>query len=280
MLTNFHMHSRYCDGRGELREFAEIAFKKGFSRIGFSGHSPVPFPSSWNMPAERLPAYLADIAALQAEYRGRLDILAGLEIDYVSDIKYPPAEWPAANGLDYFIGAVHFMGFLENGSRFTADSPAGEFEAGLRECFNGDVEAAVRRYYELVAEMALALRPPVVAHIDVIMKNNIGGARFSQDAKWYRDAAIGALEAVKRAGSAVEVNTGGKLRNPDCPIYPAPFILKEMKRMGIPAMINSDAHRPEDIDGLFGDARALLGEAGFDATVAIGTGGTLEEYPL
>ena len=48
---NFHTHTRDCDGKGEAREFAEIALARGMPRIGFSGHNPVPFAASWTMPA-------------------------------------------------------------------------------------------------------------------------------------------------------------------------------------------------------------------------------------
>lgn len=36
MKVNYHTHSRYCDGRGEPREYVEYAVSQGFTHLGFS----------------------------------------------------------------------------------------------------------------------------------------------------------------------------------------------------------------------------------------------------
>ena len=38
-IGNYHTHTRHCDGRGEVRDFAESALRKGMPRLGFSGHN-------------------------------------------------------------------------------------------------------------------------------------------------------------------------------------------------------------------------------------------------
>jgi len=278
--ANFHTHSKYCDGRGELREFAEAAVKKGFTRLGFSSHAPVPFETEWTMRPERLRDYLKEVRSLAAEFSGRLEILTGLEIDYIPDIGFPKGSWIEELGLDYFIGSVHFIAVTQNGWRLTADCARPKFDAGVAECFGSSVERAVKYYYALVAQMALALKPPVIGHIDVIMKNNICPAVFSEDEPWYRAAVMGALEAARSAGSAIEINTGGAIRNSKCPLYPSLWILREMRAMKIPAVLNSDAHGPEDIDGYFTEARQILREAGFKNTLAPGRAGTWDEVPV
>jgi len=278
--TNFHTHSKYCDGRGELREFADAAVEKGFACLGFSSHAPVPFDTDWMMKSGDLDRYLRETRSLAAEFRGRLEILTGLEIDYIPDIGFPSASWISSAGLDYYIGSVHFIAIFHDGRRLTADCVREKFDAGISECFGGSIERAVRYYYALISQMALSMKPPIIGHIDVIMKNNAAPARFSEDDPWYRAAVLGALEAARAAGSAVEVNTGGAIRNSKCPIYPSLWILREMAAMNIPVVLNSDAHRPEDLDGYFTDARLMLKEAGYKNTVAPGAAGSWHEVAL
>lgn len=38
MLSNYHIHSTFCDGKNTPVEVVEAAIQKGFDAIGFSGH--------------------------------------------------------------------------------------------------------------------------------------------------------------------------------------------------------------------------------------------------
>ena len=38
MLTNYHTHTRFSDGKGEPEEFVLQALKLGFDALGFSEH--------------------------------------------------------------------------------------------------------------------------------------------------------------------------------------------------------------------------------------------------
>ena len=49
MRSNYHTHSRYCDGKGELREYVELALANGFSALGFSGHAALPFKNTFSI---------------------------------------------------------------------------------------------------------------------------------------------------------------------------------------------------------------------------------------
>ncbi len=81
--TNYHSHTHFCDGIMGPEAYAAEAFAQGLWAYGFSSHAPLPYPASWGMQPESLPMYLAQIARLQADYRGKLQLYAGLEVDYV-----------------------------------------------------------------------------------------------------------------------------------------------------------------------------------------------------
>ncbi len=278
--ANFHTHSEYCDGRGPLRDYINSALNKGLARLGFSGHAPLPFETGWAMKPEKLGGYLEEVNILAREYAGSIEILRGLEIDYIPDIKFPDGAWIESLGLDYFIGSVHFLGFLSDGTRFTVDGDKAELKRGIEEAFGGSVRAAVEHYYSLVSAMALELRPSFIGHFDIIMKNNFDGFFFSEDEKWYRDCVTGALEAVSQSERPLEVNTGGRIRNPRCPIYPSPWIMKRAAEMKIPIILNADAHSPENIDGYFDEAKKMIEDAGYAHTLAPGKNGNWDEAAL
>src|SRR5262249_1444613 len=73
------------------------------------------------------------------------------------------------------------------------------------------------------------------------------------------DEAAGAFAA---AGVCAEINTAG-WRKPVSEIYPAPPFLQACRRAGVPVLINSDAHVPEDVGRGFERAALLAREAGY-----------------
>ena len=74
MLSNYHTHSSYCDGKGEPREYVEFALANGFTALGFSGHAPLPFSNTFSIHNEDYLAYCNEVRALKEEYRDRIDI--------------------------------------------------------------------------------------------------------------------------------------------------------------------------------------------------------------
>ena len=126
--------------------------------MAFSDHAP----SCLTLPARicscltvQLSDYLAEIERLKKGVFGKAQVYKSLEGGLC-------AEWLAsiANirnaGLDYTIGAVHFVDYYPKGAWYFA----GRNEAlpGLEEIFRNDIRACIQRYYNLVQEMVL--QPP------------------------------------------------------------------------------------------------------------------------
>jgi histidinol-phosphatase (PHP family) len=261
--SNYHTHTRHCDGQGEPQEYAESAIRKGMPRLGFSGHNVLPFPTSWTMPAERLAGYLQEVRALRERYGERVEIVLGMEVDFIPGITSPRAPRIQELGLDYTVGSVHFIGPADGDHEWTVDGPPEEMEDAVRDGFGGETRRAVEQYYRLLALMAETAPPDIVGHFDLVKKNNRDGRWFREDAPWYRAAVRHALEAVRTSGSVLEVNTGGVVRNTSGAFYPSPWIMQEAWEMAIPVVINADAHHPDQIDGKFAEAAALLRDAGY-----------------
>jgi histidinol-phosphatase (PHP family) len=270
IVANYHCHSRFDDGHGELEEYVQAALRKGMRTLGFAGHAPVPFPCDWTMPPALLPEYLDTACRLQNAYRDRIELLVGLEVDYIPEIIAPTSAQIRALNLDFTVGSVHFIGRLADGELWTADGPPEELERGAAESFGGDIRETVEEYYRRMTAMVSTAPPDIIGHFDVIKKNNRGDRYFSEDASWYRAAVSQTLEAVASSPCILEINTGGIVRGTSGALYPSKWILAECLKREIPVMINSDAHRPEQLDGYYGEAVAILKEIGFRDLTQIG----------
>jgi hypothetical protein len=85
------------------------------------------------------------------------------------------------------------------------------------------------------------------------------GHRPAGDLRRYYEPAI---EALAKHGVAFEMNTAG-LRKAAGEIYPAFRFIELARQAGVPVLINSDAHSPEEVGSGFDAARELARRAGY-----------------
>jgi len=257
--STFHAHSSFDDGTCGLEDYVRAAVAKGFSVLGFSAHAPVLFQSDWNMNPARFPEYVATARALEEKYRDQIEIYTGLEADYYKGC----TDWRNKEGIDYTIGGMHFVQNPKTGLYLTFDGNRQEFEQILDDIYEGKITALVEGYYGLVREMLMKMTPNIVAHLDVIKKNNASGRYFDEEDEWYRDEVMKTLEVISLTHTIVEVNTGGMARGYTREPYPSRWILEECLAMDIPVMVNSDTHNPDTIDFYFDESYQLLREIGY-----------------
>ena len=86
ILSDFHVHTTYCDGTNPSEEMVLEAISRGMKKLGFSGHSYTPFDEEPCMSPEGTRLYLDEIHRLKGKYSGQIEILCGTECDYYSNI--------------------------------------------------------------------------------------------------------------------------------------------------------------------------------------------------
>ena len=115
MKANYHTHTWRCNhAEGNEQQYVENALKAGLEVLGFSDHTPYPFPngyrSSFRMLPEQLGGYVETVLQLRERYARRIEIPLGLEAEY-----YPKhfqkllallRDYP----MDYLILGQHFVG--------------------------------------------------------------------------------------------------------------------------------------------------------------------------
>ena len=85
----------------------EFAVAHGFSELGFSGHCPLPFENTFSITDYE--GYCNEVRALKEEYKDRIKIHLGLEMDYVPGMLEDFTPLIEQGQLDYTIGSVHLI---------------------------------------------------------------------------------------------------------------------------------------------------------------------------
>ena len=270
---NLHTHSKFCDGSGEPEEYVKSALEKGFHSLGFSSHAPVPFKNNFAIKDDvELQKYCQAIRELQILYRDRIFIWLALELDYVDGISRDFLEFSQTCLLDYTIGSVHLVKNENKDGLWFIDGPKIEsYDEGLKNIFGGDIRKAVSAYYQQVNRMVLTQKPDIIGHFDKIKMHN-QNRYFSEDEPWYRRLVMDLLNILRQSGTIVEVNTRGIYKKRCDDLYPGHWVLKEIKKKGIPVTLSSDAHRPEEIDGYYAEAQEILRSIGFKNLVYFNEG--------
>lgn len=259
MWSNFHTHSHYCDGKGQLQEYVDAAKKNKVASLGFSSHAPVPFACKWCMPQEKLPVYLKEVESLKKN-NPEIEIYKSLEIDFIPGVISP---FQFKDDLDYTIGSIHFIDKLPDGKPWEIDGTHNIFLEGLDKIFKNNFRDAFVRYFELTREMIYAAAPDIIGHLDKIKIQNPQEKFFNETDSWYQQEVQKTLKLIANAGLIIEVNTRGIYQKKSTTTYPSPWILEEIHKHNIPVTISSDAHHADDLINQFKQTAQMLLKIGF-----------------
>lgn len=253
LRQDLHTHSTFDDGESTLREMADGALRAGLRSVGFSVHSPLPFANSWACPAERLPGFLRETAQLRGEYRGRLTIYTGIELDGESTVELAP--------FDYVIGSLHH---LRCGGQLFAVDESAEASRAMAAAF-GSADRAAEAYFAQYARLASDPRVDIVGHFDLLLKFHEQDPLFDPASPAYLAAARRAMEQLAAAGKIFELNTGAISRGYRTAPYPEETLLRMLCAMGGRITLHSDAHSADALAFRFAETAALARRCGFRA---------------
>lgn len=253
ILQNLHTHSVWDDGRDTLEDMVRAAIRAGLTSVGFSGHSPMPFPNGWAIPPERLAGYRAEVMRLKKAYAGQIDVYCGLEWDLLSA--------PPTPEYDYVIGSIHHMPTAD--SIINVDNSPEETKRYLKTYFGGDPDAAAQAYFSRYAVLAAVEAVDIVGHFDLITKFDEQHGFFNADSPAYLAAAMEALKTLVDADKIFEINTGAISRGFRTTPYPSAELLKVIRSLGGRVTVTSDAHSTSGIACSFEAAERLARECGF-----------------
>lgn len=244
-LYNLHSHTHYCDGHNTLQEMVSAAAAQGFQIWGVSPHSPVCVDSPCNMSRDSVAQYIAECASLQDSYAGRIRILTGMEVDYISADFGPHIDYFRELPLDYRIGSVHYVPSQE-GVLMDCDGSAERFARYLKEGFHDDLRYVVEKFFEQELMMLEKGGFEVLGHFDKIAGNASAVDPALESYGWYRALVDDVIDHAAANGCIVEINT--KALEERRRFYPAADVWPRLLKAGVPIAVNSDAHRTDRLN--------------------------------
>ena len=255
LKRNYHTHTYRCQhATGDCLDYASVAHRQGMEVLGFSDHTPLP-DNRWlnvRMAMEEIDGYEQAVRVAQQAYPG-MRLLLAMECEYTADYHaFFEDELLGRRQYDYLIGAGHYIGI--------DDGWYGSFEHAV-------APHNLRRYVDQLVETIDSGLFAFIAHPDVYgCCNHV----------WNDDCASAArdiCQAAVQADIPLELNGYG-LRKPwiSTPegkraMYPWLHFWEIAAGENVATIINSDAHRPEDVcHGMaqLGPLRDRLGLAAVD----------------
>ena len=279
LRANFHTHTTLCDGSSTPEDMARRAVSLGFTQLGFSGHMDPDNHMDMNL-------YRNRIHALQEQYRGKIDILIGIELDTVYNPVY-------ARQVEYTIGSTHFPdvacnrgyegaglqpsnggacepegGRNRSGSErpLSVDASPEDLQLLADRYFGGDFYQLARCYYETEAQVYDRLHCTFIGHFDLITKFNDQMHVLDETDPRYTRPALETMAYLAEEGVPFEINCGAVNRGLKREFYPNSFFLRALHDMGGEILINSDAHQAELLNGAFDRAVNQAAACGFTHT--------------
>ena len=268
-LTNYHSHCSFCDGKAPLEDFVKSAIAAGFTSYGVSSHAPLPFETRWTLPGEKVEDYLKEIVRLKEKYAGEIELYAGMEIDYLNDRQNPSIPYFQNLPLDFRIGSVHMI-YTDSGEIIDTDTNPENFHRLLELHFQGDLRRMVECYLDASIRMVEAGGFDFVGHADKISYNASVCDPEVLEKEWFRKRLYDYFAYIAERGLMMEVNTKAFLTK-GC-FFPQRRHFPVLKELGIPLIVNSDAHRPELVNAGRMEALQALKEAGFQTVMELKAG--------
>ena len=274
ILSNYHSHCIFCDGRSSMEDFIRFAIAKGLTKYGFSSHAPLPFHTSWNMNPDDLPYYKQEFFRLKEKYVSEIELFLGLEVDYIQDVFDAHSDLYDTSDFDYKIGSVHYLDPMPEGGYFSVDGKLYNFQKKMDEIYRGDIRLVVERFFEISSNMVRKGGFDIVGHVDKIAQNGMKCSDFDITQPWYNKLVTDLLQLIREKGMMLEINTKSfaelGITYPDVQFFPV------IREMGIPILVNSDCHYPDKILDGFGPVYELLIQAGFQSKMELTEKGWVE----
>lgn len=247
MTFDFHTHHDRCGHAvGTVEEYIQAAIDKGLTIIGISDHTPL-FAAEEDRPSLQgcmaksdFVPYIQEVLSLKEKYQGQIEVMLGIEADFLPQHLELYRNILASQPFDYVIGSVHEFGGIG-----LYDS---EFWDGLTAQRKLEVK---NLYYDYVAQSASSGLYDILGHVDALNRY------FFDYPDLRTEMADVMLQTIARHDVAIEINSS------DDNWVPGPYMLERALHYGVKVTFGSDAHEPERVGDHFEAVRDQLKMIGF-----------------
>ncbi|KAL8947873.1 MAG: hypothetical protein Q9222_005887 [Ikaeria aurantiellina] len=247
MPFSHHSHSgQFCaHAQDQLEEVVKVAIAKKMEVFAMTEHMPREQQDLYpeEIQAGYSPEILLDIFSkyyseawrLQKAYASTLKIFIGTEIDWIRPSSGAFIQNLLSTfSLQLFVGSVHHVHSIP------IDYSA-ELFAEARRLSGGSNERLYEDYYDLQYEMLSALKPPVVAHFDLIRLKSDNPDPNVREMQGVWEKICRNLAFTANYGGLLELNSAALRKGLKEP-YPNADISKEFLSLGGAFTISDDSH--------------------------------------
>lgn len=236
MTANYHTHTWRCKhAYGTEEEYIKAAIDAGIKTLGFSDHTPQPFPAGYYTHMRMLPQQLEDYAntvrALGARYQDAIHIPLGAEVEYYPAYFGELMTWLRDAGIEYMLLGQHWIG-----------DEMGEPYCGRAT----DDKSILRRYCHQVCDAMQTGLFTYLAHPDLL--------HFTGSDRVYRHHMRTLCREAKSCGVPLEINMLGLLSDRH---YPNRLLWEIAAEEGNAVVIGVDAHEPQHLRNAETEKRAV-----------------------
>ena len=225
MKVNLHTHTFRCrHAKGTDEEFVLAAMAAGYDKLGFADHTPFPYTGGYScsdkMRMEELPDYMDSVLSLKEKYKGRIEILLGLECEWIPE--FAPFLGEMKQKMDYLLLGSH------------GDTRIEPYSGMLKE------PAQLWRYLEFTLEGMESGLFLYLAHPDVML------GRYPAFDETAAEVSRKLCREAYRLGLPLEYNLYGIYKGvkPGCLGYPCEDFWRIAAEENCTAVIGVDAHVP------------------------------------
>jgi len=269
VLEDWHSHNNLCrHAEGSIEDYIKRAIEMKLDLIGISDHFPyeylenslvsiyeIPY-QEYAMRLNEVDSYLSSIEKLKIKYNNEIQIRIAFEVDYFkSQESFLNLQFEKQlDELDYILGSVHI---LHGKSRLFAFDDR-RFLSMYKEY--DSIDNIYLEYYHKLQDMITSEEFDfnVISHFDLPKKYK----KRAINKELVMNEVIKTLELIKKKDLTIEINTGG-LRKEIKEQYPSSEIIEEMYELGIPVLLSSDAHHPNDLGYKFNEILGMIKKIGY-----------------
>ena len=257
ILADYHTHSKYsADGREEPETLCLTAINKGLSAIAITDHFECDhdeFESDMFFNVEKRKE---EILAIKEKYRGRLDVIYGVELGQPHSRPDIAKDVLKAGEFDFVIGSLHNLRKLPDFHYFDYTKVKGDF-----------LHVLIKRTIEELMEIASFDGIDTLAHITYIHRyvkasgNDVDLSRYYSDFdKLYK--------ILIKNNTGLEINTSTLWKGYGFSMPNEELIKLYYECGGRLITVGSEAHFSENVGGCIEDAYATLKSIGFKTVLA------------
>lgn len=249
--VNLHCHTVLCKhATGTVHEYCEKAVEQGLKVLGFTEHSAFPDNRYGNtrMAYEELEIYRREIENARKDFP-ELTILAGLEVDVDPEFPFDfyEREFKERLTLDYLVAGAHFVHDAQGKCIFAGSNAHHSLET-------------VRLFTEKTVNLIRSGIFDFITHPDMV------AGSLDHWTEEVKELFSEVIRASLEYSVPLEINAYGMrkplIQYPEETRHPYPWrpVWELASGSGIPCVIGSDAHHPEEVVGNMPDLFAFAEE--------------------